>query len=236
MALSMQSATLAGKQITSAKVSSKRYVDDRALEPLGELRFSFFFYSALLFFFVHHHQYFVLFCFWGRDECLSANKPLRRALTNRSLFSFRHSSVNKTVQASNLSEKLSKAAVETLSSVAYRQRVTRAEVEYLRGVDPGGILRMLSERGLIAVTGRKDEPGRPLLYGTTPDFLSLFGLRDLSELPTLRDLRELQQDDAREGIGSTDDDVHTALVDALNPHDTPPPTPVQELLPLEPVD
>ena len=80
MALSMQSATLAGKQITSAKVSSKRYVGDRALEPLGELRFSFFFYSALLFFFVHHHQYFVLFCFWGRDECLSANKPLRRAL------------------------------------------------------------------------------------------------------------------------------------------------------------
>ena len=132
--------------------------------------------------------------------------------------------------------KLSKAAVETLSIVAYRQPVTRAEVEDLRGVDPGGILRMLSERGLIAVTGRKDEPGRPLLYGTTPDFLSLFGLRDLSELPTLRDLRELQQDDAREGIGSTDDDVHTALVDALNPHDTPPPTPVQELLPLEPVD
>lgn len=118
MALSMQSATLAGKQITSAKVSSKRYVGDRALEPLGELRFSFFFYSALLFFFVHHHQYFVLFCFWGRDECLSANKPLRRALTNRSLFSFRHSSVNKTVQASNLSEKLSKAAVTAATTAA----------------------------------------------------------------------------------------------------------------------
>lgn len=132
--------------------------------------------------------------------------------------------------------KLSKAAVETLSIVAYRQPVTRAEVEDLRGVDPGGILRMLSERGLIAVTGRKDEPGRPLLYGTTPDFLSLFGLRDLSELPTLRDLRELQQDDARDGIGSTDDDVHSALVDALSPHDAPPPTPIQELLPLEPVD
>ena len=132
--------------------------------------------------------------------------------------------------------KLSKAAIETLSIVAYRQPVTRAEVEDLRGVDPGGILRMLSERGLIAVTGRKDEPGRPLLYGTTPDFLSLFGLRDLSELPTLRDLRELQQDDARDGIGSTDDDVHTALVDALSPQEVPPPTPVQELLPLEPVD
>ena len=114
MALSMQSATLAGKQITSAKVSSKRYVDDRALEPLGELRFSFFF-SALLFFFVP--LYFVLFVF-GADECLSANKPLRRALTNRSLFSFRHSSVNKTVQASNLSEKLSKAAVTAATTAA----------------------------------------------------------------------------------------------------------------------
>ncbi len=132
--------------------------------------------------------------------------------------------------------KLSKAAIETLSIVAYRQPVTRAEVEDLRGVDPGGILRMLSERGLIAVTGRKDEPGRPLLYGTTPDFLSLFGLRDLSELPTLRDLRELQRDDARDGIGSTDDDVHTALVEALNPHDVAPPTPIQEPLPLEPID
>ena len=132
--------------------------------------------------------------------------------------------------------KLSKAAVETLSIVAYRQPVTRAEVEDLRGVDPGGILRMLSERGLIAVTGRKDEPGRPLLYGTTPDFLSLFGLRDLSELPTLRDLRELQQDDAREGIGSTDDDIHSALVDALQPQEPRPPEPVQELLPLEPID
>jgi len=130
--------------------------------------------------------------------------------------------------------KLSKAALDTLAIVAYRQPVTRAEVEDLRGVDPGGILRMLAERGLICITGRKDEPGRPLLYGTTPDFLSMFGLRDLSDLPTLRDLRELQRDDAREGIGSTDEDVMMDQIIASE--EVRPVEPVQELLPLEPHD
>ena len=131
--------------------------------------------------------------------------------------------------------KLSKAALETLSIVAYRQPVTRSEVEDLRGVDPGGILRMLSERGLILVTGRKDEPGRPLLYGTTPEFLSLFGLRDLSDLPTLRDLRELQSDDARDGIGGTEMDA--TLTDEMLISESAPPTiglvSIQEPLPLE---
>ena len=93
--------------------------------------------------------------------------------------------------------KLSKAAVETLSIVAYRQPVTRSEVEGIRGVDCGGMLRMLLERGLLKVLGRRDEPGRPLVYGTTPEFLEMFGLRDLSDLPTLRDLRELRADDSR---------------------------------------
>lgn len=135
--------------------------------------------------------------------------------------------------------KLSKAALETLSIIAYRQPVTRAEVEDLRGVDPGGIIRMLAERGLISVTGRKKEPGRPLLYGTTRDFLSLFGLRDLSDLPTLRDLRELQRDDARDGIGGTDMGLESALVDAISQtaeNDHSPAAllhPVQEQLPLE---
>jgi segregation and condensation protein B len=95
--------------------------------------------------------------------------------------------------------KLSKAAVETLSIVAYRQPVTRQEVEGIRGVDCGGMLRMVLERGLLKVLGRRDEPGRPLVYGTTAEFLSMFDLRDLSDLPTLRDLRELQSDDARSG-------------------------------------
>ena len=93
--------------------------------------------------------------------------------------------------------KLSRAALETISIVAYRQPVTRSEVEALRGVDSGGVLRMLCERRLCGVLGRKDEPGRPLIYGTTSEFLALFGLRDLSDLPTLRDLRELQRDDPR---------------------------------------
>ena len=95
--------------------------------------------------------------------------------------------------------RLSKAAVETLSIVAYRQPVTRAEVEDVRGVDAGGILRSLLEKQLLVVTGRKDVLGRPLIYGTTPEFLELFGLRDLSDLPTLRDLRELGRDDPRGG-------------------------------------
>lgn len=102
--------------------------------------------------------------------------------------------------------RLSRAALETLSVVAYRQPVTRAEVEDLRGVDPGGVLRMLVERELVTTLGRRDEPGRPLLYGTTRHFLDVFGLRDLSDLPTLRDLRELVSDDPRETLGDEDDE------------------------------
>lgn len=97
--------------------------------------------------------------------------------------------------------RLSRASLDTLSIVAYRQPCVRSEVEQLRGVDCGGVLRMLVERGLVQVTGRTSDPGRPLLYGTTPAFLELFGLRDLSDLPTLRDLRELQRDDGRLGPG-----------------------------------
>ena len=102
--------------------------------------------------------------------------------------------------------RLSRAALETIAIVAYRQPVTRSEVEALRGFDSGGVLRMLCERRLCSVLGRKDEPGRPLIYGTTGDFLSLFGLRDLSDLPTLRDLRELQRDDPRGGHYDFDED------------------------------
>ncbi len=122
--------------------------------------------------------------------------------------------------------RLSKAALETLSMVAYRQPVTRSEVEDLRGVDSGGVMRMLVERGLLHTVGRHDSPGRPLLYGTTTRFLEMFGLRDLSELPTLRDLRELREDDPGDGpvpVASDDEDHGPITVEELLP--TPPRAP-----------
>jgi segregation and condensation protein B len=94
--------------------------------------------------------------------------------------------------------RLSRAALEALAIVGYRQPITRAEVDDLRGVDSSGTLRMLIERELVAPVGRSDDPGRPLLYGTTPRFLEVFGLRDLCELPALRDLREMEERRLRE--------------------------------------
>jgi segregation and condensation protein B len=111
--------------------------------------------------------------------------------------------------------RLSRAALETLAIVAYEQPVTRAEVEDLRGVDPGNILRMLVERGLVRTQGHQNSPGRPLLYGTTAQFLEVFGLRDLSDLPTLRDLRELSEDEPESELDTELDDAdESALTDA----------------------
>ena len=89
--------------------------------------------------------------------------------------------------------KFSQSALETLAIVAYRQPVTRAEIEYLRGVDSGGVLKTLLEKKLIKILGKKDIPGKPLIYGTTKEFLELFGLRDLRSLPTLKEIRELSE-------------------------------------------
>jgi len=90
--------------------------------------------------------------------------------------------------------RLTRAALETLAIVAYRQPVTRPEIEDLRGVDCGAVTRALLERKLIRILGKKDEPGRPLLYGTTREFLELFNLRDLTQLPTLREFQELSEE------------------------------------------
>jgi segregation and condensation protein B len=87
--------------------------------------------------------------------------------------------------------RLSNAALETLSIVAYRQPVTRAEVEHVRGVDAGPVMRTLLERKLVKIAGHRDVPGRPMLYSTTKRFLEVFGLADLDALPTLRELEEL---------------------------------------------
>jgi len=87
--------------------------------------------------------------------------------------------------------RLTRAQLETLAIVAYRQPITRPEVDDVRGVDSGSSLKMLADRGLVKILGRKDEPGRPLVYGTTPRFLEFFGLSSLNELPTLREFSDL---------------------------------------------
>lgn len=92
--------------------------------------------------------------------------------------------------------KLSPASLETLSIVAYRQPVTKPEVEAIRGVNCDQVLLSLLERNLIAITGRGDSVGRPLLYGTTAEFLRAFGLNSLDDMPKLRELEELMEEDA----------------------------------------
>ncbi|MFT4625191.1 MAG: segregation and condensation protein B [Myxococcota bacterium] len=86
---------------------------------------------------------------------------------------------------------LSAAALEVLSVIAYRQPVTRGEVDALRGVDSGRVVKALVEQGLARVAGRRDQPGRPLEYRTTGGFLEMFGLSSLTDLPTLAERRDL---------------------------------------------
>jgi len=86
---------------------------------------------------------------------------------------------------------LSQPSLETLAIVAYKQPVLRTEIEKIRGVDSGGVLRTLLEKKLIKILGKKDVPGKPLVYGTSKRFLETFGLKDLSGLPTLKDLAGL---------------------------------------------
>jgi segregation and condensation protein B len=84
--------------------------------------------------------------------------------------------------------------METLAITAYRQPVLRSDIDRIRGVDSGGVIKLLLDRKLIKILGRKDAPGRPLLYGTTKEFLETFGLKNLKSLPTLREMEELQDD------------------------------------------
>ena len=82
-------------------------------------------------------------------------------------------------------KRLSQASLETLSVIAYRQPVTRADIEFIRGVNVDGAIRTLLEKGIVKIVGRKEVPGRPMLYGTTKEFLDHFGLGSLKELPAL---------------------------------------------------
>jgi len=87
--------------------------------------------------------------------------------------------------------RLSRPALETLALIAYKQPLTRAEIEDLRSVDCGAVVKSLLERDLVRIVGRRDAPGRPALYGTSATFLEIFGLRGLSDLPALREIEAI---------------------------------------------
>ncbi|MRR55314.1 MAG: SMC-Scp complex subunit ScpB [Deltaproteobacteria bacterium] len=121
------------------------------------------------------------------------------------------------------SSRFSQSALETLAITAYRQPITRAEIEYLRGVDSGGVIKTLLEKKLIKILGKKDIPGRPLIYGTTRFFLEMFSLKDLKSLPTLREIEELagegifeqQEELPLEGVLRTTEEASTSTGDEL---------------------
>jgi segregation and condensation protein B len=118
----------------------------------------------------------------------------------------------------NAKRKLSHATLETLSVIAYKQPVTKPEVEAIRGVGADYAIQKLLERGLITIVGRAAGAGRPLLYGTTQDFLKHFGLNDLSELPKPREIDEIMADQGLEmereilkRMGRTEDEIDEQL-------------------------
>jgi segregation and condensation protein B len=122
--------------------------------------------------------------------------------------------------------RMSRAGLETLAIIAYKQPVTRAEIEHVRGVDAGPLLRGLLERRLVRIAGHREVPGRPILYATTPRFLEIFGLAALSDLPTLREIEELLRDrmpdtDESDALAAQDDGAPAETVDDA---DAPPQT------------
>jgi len=139
--------------------------------------------------------------------------------------------------------RLSKAALETLAIIAYKQPVIRSDVEHIRGVDCGGVLRVLMERQLIRVLGRKEIPGRPLIYATTKKFLEVFDLKDLKDLPSPKEIETfgraiadgqvelVDRDDAPESegeIGGQDEPEIAAASDGPEPTPQPPGQEVSE--------
>ena len=88
-------------------------------------------------------------------------------------------------------QKLSKAALETLAIIAYKQPITRTEIEFIRGVSIDGVMKDLMEKNFVKIVGRKNVPGAPALYGTTKEFLQYFGLKSIKDLPTLREIKAL---------------------------------------------
>jgi len=94
----------------------------------------------------------------------------------------------KKFKSTSVSNKLSMPALETLAIIAYNQPIIKAELEQIRGVNSDGVVKTLLDRRLIKIMGRKEVPGKPLLYGTTREFLQYFGLKDLTDLPSVKEL------------------------------------------------
>ena len=113
--------------------------------------------------------------------------------------------------------RLSPPALETLAIVAYRQPIVKSDVEKIRGVDATPTLKTLLEKGFVRIVGHRDSVGQPALYGTTEKFLHVFGIRSLSELPTLRDLKELESDP---GEVDYDDDHEDSSADDVEMSDS----------------
>lgn len=108
-----------------------------------------------------------------------------------------HETLRRFVRSLKPAVRLSKPALETLAVIAYRQPSTMAEIEQIRGVDCGGVVHTLMEKKLVVTAGRKNAVGRPILYKTSRDFLVQFGLKDVGELPSLKEFEEL----ARQALG-----------------------------------
>ena len=109
--------------------------------------------------------------------------------------------------------RLTKATLETLSIIAYKQPATRAEVEEVRGVDSGAVIKTLLERRLVRISGHKEVPGRPMLYSTSKRFLEVFGLESIKKLPSLRELEDLAREQGVELPGMINQDVSEATPD-----------------------
>ncbi len=111
--------------------------------------------------------------------------------------------------------RLSRAALESLAIIAYKQPMTRAEVDAVRGVDTGPVVKSLLERRLVRIVGHREVPGRPMLYGTSKRFLEVFGLKSLKDLPALRELDELAKEHGvgREDVGEGASDADAPITE-----------------------
>lgn len=126
-------------------------------------------------------------------------------------------------------KKLSQSSIETLAIIAYKQPITRNEIEFIRGVNVDYIVNSLLERDLVCITGRAETPGRPILYGTTDTFLKVLGLNSLADLPKLKEINEILQNEKIEGITEADIDLFNSVNQSFVPKTDEQPETQQEI-------